>query len=71
MTPTIVGVLAIAGLFLLIFLRVPIGVALAIAGVSGYYVLSGLDPTLALLGSIPFASAELRSNSPDGAACES
>ena len=57
MTPTIVGVLAIAGLFLLIFLRVPIGVALAIAGVSGYYVLSGLDPTLALLGSIPFEIA--------------
>ena len=57
MTPTIVGVLAIAGLFLLIFLRVPIGVALAIAGVSGYYVLSGLGPTLALLGSIPFEIA--------------
>ena len=57
MTPTMVGVSAIAGLFLLIFLRVPIGIALAIAGVSGYYVLSGLDPTLALLGSIPFEIA--------------
>ncbi len=57
MTPTTVGVLAIAGLFLLIFLRVPIGIALAIAGVSGYYVLSGIDPTLALLGSIPFEIA--------------
>ena len=32
MTPTIIGILAIAGLFLLIFLRVPIGIALAIAG---------------------------------------
>ena len=57
MSPTIVGILAIAGLFLLIFLRVPIGIALAIAGVSGYYALSGLDTTLALLGSVPFEIA--------------
>jgi tripartite ATP-independent transporter DctM subunit len=57
MSPTIIGVLAIAGLFLLIFLRVPIGIALAIAGVSGYWALSGLDTTLALLGSVPFEIA--------------
>lgn len=57
MSPTFVGIAAIAGLFLLIFLRVPIGIALAIAGVGGYYTLSGLDPTLALLGSVPFEIA--------------
>jgi len=57
MTPTVIGILAIAGLFLLIFLRVPIGIALAIAGTSGYYALSGLDTTLALLGSVPFEIA--------------
>ena len=54
MSLTLVGVLALAGLFLMIFLRVPIGIALGIAGVVGYWSLSGLDPTLALLGSIPF-----------------
>lgn len=54
MTATIVGLLALGGLFLLIFLRVPVGIALAIAGILGYWSLSGLDTTLALMGSIPF-----------------
>ncbi len=54
MTPTLVGVLALAGLFLMIFLRVPVGIALGIAGTLGYWSLSGLDATLALLGSVPF-----------------
>ncbi len=57
MSPSLVGILGLAGLFLLIFLRVPIGVALAISGVLGYWALSGLDPTLALLGSVPFEIA--------------
>ena len=57
MSPTLVGILGLAGLFLLIFLRVPIGIALAIAGALGYWALSGLDPTLALLGSVPFEIA--------------
>ena len=57
MSPTLVGILGLAGLFLLIFLRVPIGIALAIAGALGYWTLSGLDPTLALLGSVPFEIA--------------
>ncbi|MAF47261.1 MAG: TRAP transporter large permease [Rhodospirillales bacterium] len=57
MTPTLIGVSAIAGLFLLIFLRVPIGIALAIAGVAGYSQLNGFGPTLALLGSVPFEIA--------------
>ena len=52
-----VGLLALAGLFLMIFLRVPIGIALGIAGVLGYWSLSGLQPTLALLGSVPFETA--------------
>lgn len=52
-----VGLLALAGLFLMIFLRVPIGIALGIAGILGYWSLSGLDPTLALLGSVPFETA--------------
>ena len=57
MSPTLIGILGLAGLFLLIFLRMPIGIALAIAGALGYWALSGLDPTLALLGSVPFEIA--------------
>jgi len=53
-TPALVGVLALAGLFLMIFLRVPVGIALGIAGGLGYWALSGLHATLALMGSIPF-----------------
>ena len=54
MSSTLVGVLALAGLFLMIFLRVPVGIALGIAGVLGYWSLNDLDRTLALMGSIPF-----------------
>lgn len=54
MSPTIIGLLTLAGLFVLIFMRFPIGIALAIAGTAGYLALSGLDTTLALLGTIPF-----------------
>ncbi|MDE0335056.1 MAG: TRAP transporter large permease, partial [Defluviicoccus sp.] len=57
MSPTLVGILGLAGLFLLIFLRMPIGIALSIAGALGYWALSGLGPTLALLGSVPFEIA--------------
>jgi tripartite ATP-independent transporter DctM subunit len=53
-TPTAIGVLGLAGLFVLIFFRVPIGIALAIAGSLGYLSLNDVDITLALLGSIPF-----------------
>jgi len=51
---SLVGALALAGLFLMIFLRVPVGIALGIAGVLGYWSLSGLHAALALMGSIPF-----------------
>lgn len=54
MSPTIIGLLTLGGLFGLIFLRFPIGIALGIAGSVGYLTLNGVDATLALLGSIPF-----------------
>lgn len=54
MTPTLVGLLGLALLFVLIFLRVPIGIALAVAGSLGYMALSGVDVTMALLGTVPF-----------------
>ena len=54
MSLTLVGILALASLFLMIFLRVPVGIALGIAGVVGYWSLNDLDRVLALMGSIPF-----------------
>ena len=57
MSPVLVGILALLGLFALIFLRVPIGIALGVAGAAGYWALSDLDRTLVLLGSIPFGTA--------------
>ncbi len=54
MSLTLIGILALAGLFLMIFLRIPVGIALGISGTLGYLSISGLQPTLALLGSIPF-----------------
>ena len=54
MSGTLIGVLALTGLFLLIFLRVPIGIALALAGSFGYWSMNGLERTLNVLGSIPF-----------------
>ncbi len=35
MSPVAIGLLGLTGLFLMIFLRVPIGIALSIAGVLG------------------------------------
>lgn len=54
MSPTIIGLLTLGGLFILIFMRFPIGIALGIAGAGGYLALNGTETTLALLGSIPF-----------------
>ncbi len=54
MSSILVGVLGLIGLFILIFLRVPIGIALGIAGALGYWSLTDLERMLALLGSIPF-----------------
>ncbi|MGI9424421.1 MAG: TRAP transporter large permease [Hyphomicrobiaceae bacterium] len=57
MSLTAIGLLGLAGLFFLIFLRVPIGIALAIAGSVGYFAIEGLTTTLFQLGSIPFGTA--------------
>ena len=54
MSPPVIGYLGLAAMFLMIFLRVPIGIALGLPGAGGYWALSGLAPTLNLLGSVPF-----------------
>jgi len=54
---TLIGIFALLGLFALIFLRVPIGIALGVSGAVGYWVMNDLDRTLSTLGSIPYATA--------------
>lgn len=57
MSLTAIGLWGLAGLFLLIFLRFPIGIALAIAGAAGMYWVEGASSTLFQLGAIPFGTA--------------
>ncbi len=57
MSGSLIGVMALLGLFALIFLRVPIGIALAVAGAGGYWAMNDLDRALTILGSIPYATA--------------
>lgn len=54
MTVAMIGTLGVAGLLLLIFLRVPIGLALAISGAVGYAALDGWPNALKMVGTVPF-----------------
>jgi len=49
-----IGILGVVGLLLLIFARVPIAIALAVAGLAGYAALDGWPIALKMLGSVPF-----------------
>jgi len=52
-----IGILGVVGLLLLIFARVPIGLALAASGLAGYAALDGWDKALKMFGSVPFTLA--------------
>jgi len=54
MSVATIGMLGVVGLLLLIFLRVPIGLALAIAGAVGYAALDGWPNALKMAGNVPF-----------------
>ena len=54
MSVAAIGILAVLGLLLLIFLRVPIAVALALSGLLGYAALDGWNTALKMFGSVPF-----------------
>lgn len=56
MEPPVIGGLVVAGMFIMIALHVPIGVAMAIAGLVGTGVLIGFDPALTLMGIEPSAA---------------
>ena len=51
MDPISIAVVGLAGMFVLIFLHVPLGVAMGVAGVVGFGVLAGFAPALTLLAS--------------------
>ncbi len=52
-----VGLWGVIALLAVLFLRVPIGVALALVGVCGYAALDGWRKALAMMGSVPFELA--------------
>lgn len=54
MTPTHIGLVFLAGLMLLLALRMPVGIAMLLAGVLGFAAIQGWAPALALLASEPF-----------------
>lgn len=51
MEPLWVALLGLAGMFLLIFLHVPLGVAMGVAGVVGFGLIAGFAPAFTLLAS--------------------
>jgi tripartite ATP-independent transporter DctM subunit len=51
----LVALLGFIGMFVLMALRVPIGVAMGIVGVLGFGVLSGMGPALNLMGNVPLS----------------
>ena len=57
MTPTAIGAMGVAGLILLIVLRVPIGIALALVGYVGYATIEGWERAGTVLGSVPIELA--------------
>ena len=54
MSVATIAILVVLGLLLLIFLRVPIAVALALGGLLGYAALDGWGTALKMFGSVPF-----------------
>src|ERR671918_2088463 len=52
-----IGRLGVLALLVVLFLRVPIGVALALVGVCGYAAIDGWRRALTVLGSVPFELA--------------
>lgn len=54
MMPTTIGILAFVGLFVMLVLTIPIGVAMAIAGLVGTAFIIGLSPSISLFATTVF-----------------
>jgi tripartite ATP-independent transporter DctM subunit len=57
MSVALIGTLGVVGLLVLLFLRVPIAVALALSGFLGYAALDGWTHALKMLGQVPYQLA--------------
>lgn len=60
MSPTVAGVIGMAALLALLFLRMPIGIAMALTGAIGIAVLNSPDAALHVLGSYPYSYAAVQ-----------
>jgi tripartite ATP-independent transporter DctM subunit len=60
MSPTAIGLVGIAALLALLFLRMPIGIAMALVGAIGIAVLNSADAALHTLGSFPYSFAAVQ-----------
>ena len=54
MSPATIGALGVLALFAMLFLRVPVWIALTLVGFFGNSIMSGTAPTFALAGTVPF-----------------
>ncbi len=54
MTSFEIGCIGMGILILAIFLRIPIGIAMIVVGCGGFAAISGLDPALSMLRSVPY-----------------
>ena len=57
MTPLTVGLIGIGVLLLLLFMRMPVGLAMALVGFAGYASLTCWEGALSILRTVPFATA--------------
>ena len=57
MSITVIGLIGVALLLVLIFLRVPIAISLAVSGLLGYAAIDGWGPTLRMAGLVPYQLA--------------
>ena len=60
MTPTMIGVLGMGAMLLLMFARMPIGLAMALVGAAGIAVLNSPAAALNSLGSFPYSHAAVQ-----------
>ncbi|HEX5210584.1 MAG TPA: TRAP transporter large permease subunit, partial [Pseudolabrys sp.] len=54
MHPSTIGACGVLALFVMLFLRVPVWIALTLVGLVGNSIMSGIVPTFALAGTVPF-----------------
>ena len=54
MSPSTIGAIGVFALFAMLLLRVPVWIALTLVGFIGNAIMSGIQPTFALAGTVPF-----------------